>query len=614
MHRITKFIGILQVYVSEMHQSLKVILWAWKEFTTDESRKRAKRMVWSLLVLTGAMMVQPWVVAHIFNGLLESNRAVLVSAFAGLLVCMLIVRAADYYHSVEREWILGLNHIRADFRISELFFEKSLGQHISESTDLSVATIDKGRERALNLQGTLLFEGLPLVAELVLSVVLLWIISPYAGLMMSVVLMVHIIWSLYLNQRVVEVCTPIDKDFRKINRHRHERWELVERVITSARQKDELYHLEGTLSEIMSRDRAFWIWFSRQAMFREVVNSLALLGILALGVWLVWSGQWRLGLLYPLYSWSSRLSQNVWRLGHVERQINYNMPAIRSMKKALSIEPEVKPPESPLILSSNQPLRLEFQGVSQTFVDNGGKASEVLRNVEFVVEPGEKVALLGPSGAGKSTILKLLLRFMDPTRGRILVGEEDLRNLDLQSFLEHVGYIAQHPQVFDGTVLYNLLYGVRRDHGLEEDEIWKTLRLLAADFGSRLYDGLQTVVGRRGMKLSGGQAQRLMIAAAVMKNPGILLVDEATSHLDSATEASVQEGLEKALSGGVSALVIAHRLSTVRKMDKFVVLRELSDIPEGGSQVEAVANSFEELERISPTFRKMASGQFLQAA
>jgi ATP-binding cassette, subfamily B, bacterial len=166
--------------------------------------------------------------------------------------------------------------------------------------------------------------------------------------------------------------------------------------------------------------------------------------------------------------------------------------------------------------------------------------------------------------------------------------------------------------VLDGTIRYNLIYGLTREEQelATDEELWSLMRLLKIDFGERLIDGLDTLVGRNGMKLSGGQAQRLMIGAAAMKKPRFMVIDEATSSLDSTTEKAVQYGLAKVLAGNVGALVVAHRLSTVRHLcNRFIVLREVSSLNGGESQVEAIADSFEELYGTSPTFRRLADDQ-----
>ena len=141
-------------------------------------------------------------------------------------------------------------------------------------------------------------------------------------------------------------------------------------------------------------------------------------------------------------------------------------------------------------------------------------------------------------------------------------------------------------------------------------KLWQLMQSLKIDFGARLHNGLNTLVGRHGLKLSGGQAQRVMIGAAVAKQPRLMVIDEATSSLDSTTEREVQEGLAEALKEGVTALIVAHRLSTVRNLcDRFVVMRPLEGLQDGESQIEAVASSFEELAKISPTFRQLAEDQ-----
>ena len=173
------------------------------------------------------------------------------------------------------------------------------------------------------------------------------------------------------------------------------------------------------------------------------------------------------------------------------------------------------------------------------------------------------------------------------------------------------GYIAQNPDVFDGTIRENLCYRVLGSDQVPADpDLWELMRGLEIDFGKRLDKGLETKVGKHGLKLSGGQAQRLMIGAAVIGNPWFMVIDEATSSLDSTTERKVQRGLTKILSGNTSALIVAHRLSTVRHLcTKFVVLKPALEVRNGDSQVEAVGSSFEELYMTSPTFRQLADDQ-----
>src|SRR5690606_31775262 len=192
-----------------------------------------------------------------------------------------------------------------------------------------------------------------------------------------------------------------------------------------------------------------------------------------------------------------------------------------------------------------------------------------LEDISFSIEPGELVALVGPSGAGKTTLTYLIPRLYDPTEGRILLDGHDLRDLTLDSLADNIGMVTQETYLFHDTILTNLLYA-RMDATPEEVEAACRAANIH-DFIMELPEGYHTIVGERGYRLSGGEKQRLAIARVVLKDPRILVLDEATSHLDSQSEALIQEALQKVQSGRTS-VVIAHRLSTILAADKILVM------------------------------------------
>ncbi|MBD2846714.1 ABC transporter ATP-binding protein [Paenibacillus sp. IB182496] len=224
---------------------------------------------------------------------------------------------------------------------------------------------------------------------------------------------------------------------------------------------------------------------------------------------------------------------------------------------------------------------IRFEDV--TFGYENGR--NVLENVNLTIGAGETVAFVGPSGAGKTTICSLLPRFYEATGGRITVDGTDIREFTLQSLRRQIGIVQQDVFLFTGTIRENIAYG-KLD--APEDEIWEAARRASmADFVRGLPDGMDTVIGERGVKLSGGQKQRLSIARMFLKNPPILILDEATSALDTETEAMIQQALAE-LAVGRTTLVIAHRLSTIRNADRIVVVSERG-ITEQGSHEELVA-------------------------
>jgi ABC-type multidrug transport system fused ATPase/permease subunit len=200
-----------------------------------------------------------------------------------------------------------------------------------------------------------------------------------------------------------------------------------------------------------------------------------------------------------------------------------------------------------------------------------GDGDEVLQDVTFRMAPGEVVALVGPSGAGKTSIANLLCRFYDPIHGRILVDSHDLRQVQIESLRQHVAVVLQDTFLFNSSVRENLRYG--KPDATEQEMVAAARAAYAHDFVSQLPQGYDTEIGERGVKLSGGQKQRLALARAILADPRILILDEATSSVDAEAEFLIQQALDEVMRGRTS-LVIAHRLSTIRNADKIIALED----------------------------------------
>jgi ATP-binding cassette subfamily B protein len=196
---------------------------------------------------------------------------------------------------------------------------------------------------------------------------------------------------------------------------------------------------------------------------------------------------------------------------------------------------------------------------------------QVLSGIDLELRPGEMIGLVGPSGAGKSTLIQLLIRFYDPTAGRILVDGIDLRELEIGSYRRQVGMVLQDPYLFHGSLLDNIRYGME---DAEPARVIEAARAAHAhEFICKFPQAYETVIGERGQTLSGGERQRISIARAILHNPRILILDEATSNVDTETERKIQEALDQ-LVRGRTVIAIAHRLSTLRRADRLVVLKD----------------------------------------
>jgi ATP-binding cassette subfamily B protein len=335
----------------------------------------------------------------------------------------------------------------------------------------------------------------------------------------------------------------------------------------------------------------------RSAMATEVfmralilVSGLAQALIYGLGGYLALRGELAAGTVVTLALLLTRLYTPLTALASARLDVTTALVSFERVFEVLDIEPLIAERPDPLPLPAG-PVSVEFDGVrfsypsahkvslaslEDVFVLDGRQPDEVLHGVSFRVEAGQTVALVGSSGAGKSTIASLVPRLYDVDAGAVRLSGVDVRDLSFDDLRAAVGMVTQDGHLFHDSIRANLLYA-RPDAG--DDELWDALRRSRLDDLVRgLGDGLDTVVGERGYRLSGGERQRLTIARLLLARPRVVLLDEATAHLDSDSEAAVQEALAEALDGR-TALVIAHRLSTIRAADLILVV-------EGGRIVE----------------------------
>lgn len=261
-------------------------------------------------------------------------------------------------------------------------------------------------------------------------------------------------------------------------------------------------------------------------------------------------------------------------------QITKGFESIRSLGEILE-SPDVEHNEGKPIVESVQG-HFQFEGVNFAYP---GTAASSLKDITLDVQAGETIAIVGPSGAGKSTLLNLVIGFIRPTSGSILLDGRDMNNLDLRTYRRFLSVVPQNTVLFEGTLRENILYGTRK---VDEAQLQKAIEdANATEFIAKLPNGLDTVIGENGSKLSGGQRQRIAIARALIRNPRVLILDEATSALDTASETLIQQAMERLMKGRTT-FVVAHRLSTIRNADRIVVL-DRGRIVEIGSHDELLA-------------------------
>lgn len=260
-------------------------------------------------------------------------------------------------------------------------------------------------------------------------------------------------------------------------------------------------------------------------------------------------------------------------IARVVSQMKEGQGALQRVFELLDTAPEVTDSPNAYAMGDMQGA-IQFSHVSFAYEPQ----RPVLSDLSFEVHPGEMVAIVGPTGSGKSTIVNLLHRFYDPVEGRVTIDNQDLRDVQMASLYRQIAFVPQETVLFGDTILENIRYG--REDASEQDVIAASQAANAHDFIAGLPDGYATLVGEKGVNFSGGQRQRLAIARAVLKNPRLLILDEATSSLDSESERLVQQALQR-LMAGRTTVVIAHRLTTIQEADRIVVLNKGRIVAEG---------------------------------
>lgn len=317
--------------------------------------------------------------------------------------------------------------------------------------------------------------------------------------------------------------------------------------------------------------RAGFISFVIFALFGGIV------GVMWYGATLVQNGELTVGDLLSFVLYTTFIGGSIAGLGDLFGQIQKAIGASERILEILEEPEEVESKEQESIIVEGE---IAYENV--TFSYPTRKEMPVLKSISFHVPHGSKVALVGQSGAGKSTIIQLLMRFYQPDTGKILIDGKDNQSYSISALRKHIGVVPQEVILFGGTILENIRYG--KPDATEDEVVEAARQANALDFILSFPEQFDTIVGERGIKLSGGQRQRIAIARAILKNPSILILDEATSSLDAESERLVQDALEKLMKDRTT-IIIAHRLATIRKVDRIYVIGD-GQITEQGTHDE----------------------------
>jgi ABC-type transport system involved in Fe-S cluster assembly fused permease/ATPase subunit len=457
----------------------------------------------------------------------------------------------------------------------------SLRYHITRRTGGLSRIIERGVKGVDFLLRFLLFSIVPLILELVLvGAILFFVFDVWYLVVVALTIWVYVWFTFKVTEWRVEIRRRMNDRDTEANQKAVDSLLNFETVKYFNAEEREAGRYDGSMQgyeKAAVETQVSLAWLNAGQTLLITAGLVAVMVMAAKGVQ---AGRYTVGDFVMVNAYMIQITLPLNFLGTVYREIRQSLVDMGTMFDLLEQPAEVvdRPGARPLVVTAG---RIEFRDVAFAYETE----RSILRGLNLGVEPGQTVAVVGPSGSGKSTIARLLFRFYDVTGGAILIDGQDLRDVTQASLRAQIGMVPQDTVLFNETILYNIAYGRPEASRAGVEAAARAARI--HDFVSRLPQAYDTMVGERGLKLSGGEKQRVGIARTLLKDPPILLLDEATSALDTETERGIQDSL-RAVEVGRSVIVIAHRLSTVVEADRIVVL-EHGRVAEEGTHAQLLA-------------------------
>ena len=548
--------------------------------------------------------IAPLLTANIIDAVVSRKPVEVIWQNAAIMAGLIVVNAPLTWAYVR--WLsLAVRTVEVESRtaLCERLQQLSIGYHKRMSAGVLQTKVIRDVETIVDTTRQTFDSGMAASTTLIGALALTaWRVPEFLP-----VFLIAVPASATLVQRMRRRMSDHNKAFRRqvdqLSARVSEMTQLIQVTRAHALERDELNRIDTTLHDVREEGVRLDVLNGRFSALAWVLFQLLSVGCLVVAAWGARSGALSVtpGDIVLLSTYFATLTGSVTMLLNVAPLVSKGIESVRSMAEVLT-EPDLEVNEGKQTVDRVEG-HITFDHATLMYP---GAAHPALVDICLDIQPGETIALVGPSGSGKSSMLNLVIGFLTPTQGRLLLDGRDRRDLDLRGYRRFLGVVPQETLLFEGSVRDNVTYG---QDDLSETDVRVALEAANAwDFVEAM-GGIDTVIGQRGGRLSGGQRQRLAIARALIRNPRVLILDEATSALDTASEALVQDALARLMQGRTS-FVVAHRLSTVRRADRIVVLRA-GHIVEIGThdQLIAAGGAYVELQGLGRRRDRSGSGQ-----
>jgi len=553
-----------------------------------------------MILTQGLSMVRPWLFGMASDILIRSRQQHWTTE--ATMSRIILISAAIWVSSLCSNGLGLLRGIietkKLDFQMDRYIQQRTLqrlmefspGQHMAENSGLKQSVVNKGQHALSTLAYAVVYEVAPVLLECTILISVLAWLSWRVGLVVIIGCTAFLTVTSLINKPFVPKLKKYEKMWHDNSRHYHEVIRNLPLVQYNAQEERIVQECDQSMEKVGAYAQSIWVGYQTRTSLRNgIIIGGASAAIIATAAYAVVTGTCSPGQFITLVWWSFSPIGRIEALSAVQRRILTMRTSIEKYWNMLAMEPDVN--DTPTALSPDDIRgKIEFSHVSFSYPkrksmptsDENEEAAEPryqelqesISDVSFLISPGERIAVVGPSGAGKSTLIKLLMRSSDNFEGHIRLDGYEIRQLAKQRLRRAVGIVEQDVTLWDTTLRANITFGLTRHqrNQITDQELDRICRLCRIDqFMHRMEHGYETIIGERGIQLSGGQRQRVGIARAIIKNPAILILDEATNNLDAESEQLISKALDE-VSRNRTTIIVAHRFSTIRSADRILVM------------------------------------------